>query len=178
MCKGRWHFYLYIIINLFYYVLKMFLFCFCLVSLHNGGFHPRYYTVDPMLPPSGNSFKCHEEVCICSLWSHLNVLTFFPLTGGCSEGLDAFRSSFKNQYCSWLAERGNICSACPRSRLIIWSRETGSVVPSRVSSFILHTAAEEEWNGRGGQGWGCTWGDCSKFETFSTRVDWTNPRTP
>ena len=28
---------------------------------------------------------------ICSLWSHLNVLTFSPLTGGCSEGLDAFR---------------------------------------------------------------------------------------
>ena len=25
---------------------------------------------------------------------HLNVLTFFPLTGGCSEGLDAFRFFF------------------------------------------------------------------------------------
>ena len=23
---------------------------------------PRYYTVDPMLLPSGNSIKCHEEV--------------------------------------------------------------------------------------------------------------------
>ena len=29
--------------------------------------------------------------CICSLlWSDLNVLAFFPLTGGCSEGLGAF----------------------------------------------------------------------------------------
>ena len=34
-------------------------------------------------------FKCHEEI-LYSLWSHLNVLTFSPLTGGCSEGLDAF----------------------------------------------------------------------------------------
>ena len=23
-----------------------------------------------------------------------------------------------------------------------------------------------------------TWDDCSKLETFSNRVDWTNPRTP
>ena len=29
-----------------------------------------------------------------------------------------------------------------RSRLKIWSRETGSAVPSRVSSLILHTQAE------------------------------------
>ena len=32
---------------------------------------------------------------------------------------------------------------CPRSRLIIWSRETGSAVPSRVSLLIsIHTQAE------------------------------------
>ena len=31
---------------------------------------------------------------------------------------------------------------CPRSRLKIWSRETGSAVPSRVSLLILHTQAE------------------------------------
>ena len=28
--------------------------------------------------PSGNPFKCHKSFCICSLLSHLNVLTFFP----------------------------------------------------------------------------------------------------
>ena len=28
--------------------------------------------------------------------SHLNVLTFSPLTGGCSEGLDTFRFFFKH----------------------------------------------------------------------------------
>ena len=31
---------------------------------------------------------------------------------------------------------------CPRTCLRIWSRETGSAVPSRVSLFILHTRAE------------------------------------
>ena len=31
---------------------------------------------------------------------------------------------------------------CPRSRLRIWSRETGSAVPSRLSLLILHTQAE------------------------------------
>ena len=30
--------------------------------------------------------------------SHLNVLTFPPLTGGCSEGLDAFRFLLKKNY--------------------------------------------------------------------------------
>ena len=32
------------------------------------------------------------------LLSHLNILTFFSLTGGCSEGLDAFKVFFKNQF--------------------------------------------------------------------------------
>ena len=31
---------------------------------------------------------------------------------------------------------------CPRSRLRIWSRYTGSAVPSRVSPLILHAQAE------------------------------------
>ena len=31
-----------------------------------------------------------KRFCICRLRSHLNVLTFSPLTGGCSEGLGAF----------------------------------------------------------------------------------------
>ena len=32
--------------------------------------------------------------------------------------------------------------SCPRSRLRIWSRETGSAVTSRVSPLILHTEAD------------------------------------
>ena len=31
---------------------------------------------------------------------------------------------------------------CPRARLKIWSRETGSAIPSRASLLILHTEAE------------------------------------
>ena len=34
---------------------------------------------------------------------------------------------------------------CPRSRLRIWSRETGSAVPPRVSPHIFHTQAESDW---------------------------------
>ena len=57
----------------------------------NGGLLPDIiYTVDPMLFPSGNPFTCHEEVL------YLQPLTppkrfniFFPLTGGCSEGVGA-----------------------------------------------------------------------------------------
>ena len=33
---------------------------------------------------------------------------------------------------------------CPRSRLRIWSRETGLAVPSHVSPLILHTQAESD----------------------------------
>ena len=62
---------------------------------HNGGLLPDINTADPMLLPSGNPSKCHEEV-----WSLQPMIppTDFgisPLTGGCSEGLDAFIFFFK-----------------------------------------------------------------------------------
>ena len=38
-----------------------------------------------------------KRFCIFSLGSHLNVLTFSPQTGGCSEGLGAFRFFFEEQ---------------------------------------------------------------------------------
>ena len=48
--------------------------------------------------------------------------------------------------CSWLAEQGICIFPCPHSRLmIIWSRETGSAVPSRVSPLTLHTRPESDW---------------------------------
>ena len=40
------------------------------------------------------------------------------------------------QYCSWAAEQGKTIFSCPRSRQRIWSRETGSAIPSRVSLLI------------------------------------------
>ena len=51
-----------------------------------------------MLLPSGNPFKCHEEVLYFQLLippKRFDI--FFPLTGGCSEGLGAFRFFFKQQ---------------------------------------------------------------------------------
>ena len=47
------------------------------------------------------------------------------------------------QSCSWsAAEQGKCIIRCPRSRLRIWSRETGSAVPSRVSLLISILRAE------------------------------------
>ena len=46
------------------------------------------------------------------------------------------------QFCSRSAEQGKWIFPCLRTRLRIWSRETGSVVPSRVSLLILHAHAE------------------------------------
>ena len=40
------------------------------------------------------------------------------------------------QSCSWSAEQGKRTFPCPRACLRIWSRETGSAVPSRVSLLI------------------------------------------
>ena len=58
---------------------------------YNGGASPRHYTVDPMLFPSGNPFKCHEEVLYLQpLIPPKRFDIFSPLAGGCSEGLGAF----------------------------------------------------------------------------------------
>ena len=46
----------------------------------------------------------------------------------------------KCQLCPGSAEQGNSYFPCPRSCFKIWSRETGSTVPSRVN--LLHTQAE------------------------------------
>ena len=63
---------------------------------------PRYHTVEPMLLPSGNPFKCHEEVLYLQPMIPPKRFDIFPLTGGCSEGLDAFRFLFK--YCPNVVE--------------------------------------------------------------------------
>ena len=65
-----------------------------------------------------------------------------------------YRSTGKGcQFCSWSAEQGKLIFPCPRTCLRIWSRETGSAVPSRVSLFILQTQAE----------FGANWRDSSRF---------------
>ena len=62
--------------------------------------YPRYYTVDPMLLPSGNPFKCHEEVSSLQPTmfppKRFDTLSHDVMTGEFSEGLDAFGFFFKH----------------------------------------------------------------------------------
>ena len=63
----------------------------------------------------GTRLNAMKRFCICSLLSHLNVLTFFPLTGGCSEGLGAFSYFFKKKstICiAWLHLQGHFIFIC------------------------------------------------------------------
>ena len=82
-----------------YYVVSililLFFWCPCMainVSVqYNGGLLPDIIqTVDPMLFPSGNPFKCHEEVLYLQpLIPPKRFDIFSLLTGGGSEGLGA-----------------------------------------------------------------------------------------
>ena len=67
---------------------------------YNGGLLPDIIlTVDPMVSASGNLFKCHEEVLYLQpLIPPKRFDIFSPITGGCSEGPDAFRFSFKRPW--------------------------------------------------------------------------------
>ena len=65
---------------------------------------PRHYkyTVEPMLVPSGNPIKCHGVFfkSLQPLFQFKCFDDFSPwLSGGCSEGLDAFRFLFKLNFC-------------------------------------------------------------------------------
>ena len=68
---------------------------------NNGGFLPDIILLAQCYyHRPGNSFKCHGEVWyyLQPMVPPLNVLTLFILTGGCSEGLDAFRFVFKHTH--------------------------------------------------------------------------------
>ena len=63
---------------------------------YDGGFLPDIILLTQCYYHRGTRLNAMKRFCIFSYyWSHLNVLTFFPLTGGCSEGLGAFRFYFK-----------------------------------------------------------------------------------
>ena len=63
---------------------------------HNGGFLPGTILFTQCYYHGGTRLNAMKRFCICSLRSHLNALTFFPLTGGCSKGgLEAFGFFFK-----------------------------------------------------------------------------------
>ena len=59
---------------------------------YKGGLLPDIIlSVDPMLLPPGNPFKCHEEVFYFQpMIPPKRFDIFSPLTGWCSEGLGAF----------------------------------------------------------------------------------------
>ena len=61
---------------------------------HNGGFLPGTILLTPMLLPSGNPFKYHEEALYQKLMTPPKRFDIFPPDCECSEGLDAFRSRF------------------------------------------------------------------------------------
>ena len=65
---------------------------------HNGGFLPGIILLNQCYFHGGTRLNAVKRFRICSLSSYLNVLPLFPPTGGCSEGLDAFRFFFKD-YC-------------------------------------------------------------------------------
>ena len=68
----------------------LFVWCPCMainVSVqYNGGLLPGIILSPQCYFHRGTRLNAMKRFCICSLRS-LNVLTFFPLTGGCSEGL-------------------------------------------------------------------------------------------
>ena len=62
---------------------------------YNGGLLPDIILLTQCYYHRGTRLNAMKRFCICSLRSHLNVLTFSPLSRGCSESLGAF-IFFKN----------------------------------------------------------------------------------
>ena len=80
---------------IFSVLFSLFVWCPCMainISVHyNGGLLPGIILLPQCYYHRETRLNAMKRFCICSLRSHLNVLTFFPLAGGCSDGLDAFR---------------------------------------------------------------------------------------
>ena len=63
---------------------------------HNGGFLLGIIVLTQCYYHRGTPFKCHEEILYLQPMIPPNKsVDIFPLTGGCSEGLDAFRFFFR-----------------------------------------------------------------------------------
>ena len=61
------------------------------------GFSPVLYCCPNVTTILRNPFKCHGEVLYLQPMIPPKRFDISPLTGGCSEGLDAFRFFFKNK---------------------------------------------------------------------------------
>ena len=58
---------------------------------YNGGFLPGIILSTLCYCHRETRLNAMKRFCLCRLFSDINVLTIFPLSGGCSEGLDALR---------------------------------------------------------------------------------------
>ena len=74
----------------------LFVSCHCMainVSVqYNDGLFPCIILLPQCYYHRGTRLNATKRFCICSLRSHLNVLTFSPLTGGCSKNLLSIHS--------------------------------------------------------------------------------------
>ena len=91
----------YTIKALFLFCVWLFVWCLCMainVSVqYNGKLLPDIILLIQCYYHRGTRLNAIKRFCLRSPWSHLNVLTFSPLIGGCWEGgLDAFRFFFKH----------------------------------------------------------------------------------
>ena len=58
---------------------------------YNSEFLPDIILLTQCYYHRGTRLNAMKKFCLCSLCSHLNILTFLPPSGGCSKGLDAFK---------------------------------------------------------------------------------------
>ena len=118
------------------------------------GFSPTLDTVDPMLLPSENPIKCHEEVLSLRPMIPPKRFDIFPPSGGCSEGLDASRPFFKQLDAAYgmtafcrkvypsyelrLEQSSSLFTVC-RLRAKPFTKSTAFTCPSEYSSQQQHT---------------------------------------
>ena len=117
--------------------------CLCFLPIYSGR------QVRWMYKPGSNRKKVTHDLAVynatyCTTYScSFSEPKFFHGTPPSTEHLvwshiqqEYGSTGYGCQSCSWSAEQRKNIFPCPRSRLRIWSRETGSAVPSRVSLFI------------------------------------------
>ena len=84
---------------------------------YNGGLLPEIIMLTQCYYHRGTRSNTMKRFCLRSLSSHLNVLTFSPLTGGCSEGLDAFNFFFKQLVGHDVRKNTSLCDCAIRTHV-------------------------------------------------------------
>ena len=92
--------------------------------------------VDPMLLPSENPFKCHEVLYLQPMIPPKRFDVSPPLTGGCSEGLDAFRVLLKTTFC---------CCSISNKKRCFGGLNLRSIPGNITMKYLLLLAARPVW---------------------------------